>query len=122
MLKTNDTAPRIHHATVNTGDIQSFSLTESNFDPGIVLLARRMFNPTVMDYSLLMAEHPSGKLCFEVCAGRAKVSRNTVWRDEQGDINLSTLLLPESEDLRPDELMMLADMEQCVAIGLLEKE
>ena len=119
-MKTNDTAPRITHAMVNTGDMQSVSLTDSNFDPEVIAITRSMVTESVMDFRIVIVSEPGSKLIFDVLHGGSAVSRNTVLRDAEGNIDLTTLLLPASADLPLHEFQMLADLEQYAAIGLVE--
>jgi hypothetical protein len=119
-MKTNDTAPRITHVTVNTGDMQSVSLTESNFDPQVIAITRSMVTESVMDFRIVIVSEPGSKPIFDVLHGGSAVSRNTVRRDAEGNIDLTTLLLPASADFPLLEFQMLADLEQYAAIGLVE--
>jgi hypothetical protein len=86
-MKTNDTAPRITHAMVNTGDMQSVSLTDSNFDPEVIAITRSMVTESVMDFRIVIVSEPGSKLIFDVLHGGSAVSRNTVLRDAEGNID-----------------------------------
>lgn len=113
----NSGEPALVHKTTNTGDEQSFAICDENFNPGIVKRMREMLQKPLMGYRL---EVISDQWFYVVRDfDGARLTQNFLRRRDNGDIALDTTL-QLSDDMTPQEAYMLADLEQCAALMLVE--
>lgn len=114
--------PKLTHSTVNTGDVQSFALSEENFKPNAVEATRIMLRQPVLGYRLEAKRFGMDRryrfYVLRDSDGR-KLTEN--WVHYNGKhISLRTQLL--TSDMGDDEALMLADLEQCAALMLVKEE
>lgn len=106
------------HKTTNTGDIQSLAICPENFKPDIVKRMREMLQKPLMGYRLELISDEWFYVIRD--SDGARLSQNYV-RKRDGDIALDTTIL-SGDDMAPDEAYMLADLEQCAALMLVESQ
>jgi hypothetical protein len=112
--------PALTHTRTDTGDRQVFALAPENYDPRILATLDRSLPslPGPLGWSIVLDRPAREYQRFAVVAGQKPVSRNRVKAVVKW-VELTTSLLPGAARLAADELHMLADLEQCVAIVLL---
>jgi hypothetical protein len=108
--------------TLNTGDRRRFALVPENYDPGAVAQLRAALPkvPTLPEWEIARTEpHLTDAQAqeFWVSVRGEILSRNAVTRAGE-TVVLETALLAHSQKLSAEELAMLADLEQCMAIVL----
>lgn len=114
-MKTSSAqTPQIIHVTENTGDRQSFDLTDANFDPAALAKVPDLIHTEIGGFRLIVSRN--GDLEIKVLYHGRLLTCNRVVR--QGcDIVLSTRVVGIASG---EVMMMAADLEQCAAIALLE--
>ena len=111
----------ITHSTEQTGDVQSFSLCPENYSELAVQATLDMRHTPVFGYRLrpLDVKDPEDpRLEFYVLReDGTRLTFNTV-RQDGASVLLHTDILHPMPD---EEAMMMADLEQCAAIGMIKR-
>ena len=104
---------------MGTSDIQRFAISAENYDPQIVKRMREMLVMPYMGYRLEIEDVWVAILFFVVrYDDGTRLTENWVRRHDR-DGALDTTIL--TGDMAPEETYMLADLEQCAALMLLEQ-
>lgn len=114
--------PALIHETTNTRDVQSLAICDENFKPEILHRMREMFDRPLAGYRLEVVRlYPFKKLQFWVIrdSDGARLTENSIQR-HGSNIHLDTTIL--AGDILPEEALMLADLEQCAALMLVEEK
>lgn len=116
-MKTHTHGPQIIHRTVESGDVQSFDLSASNFNADALMVIPQMTNRAIHDFRLRVEPRPN-ILRFWVVWHGVEITQNEVRIDGE-NVRLDTHVVSAA----PREIMsMAADLEQCAAIALLNIE
>lgn len=118
MARTLKRPPRLGEPdlihTTNSGRRQTVALVPENFKPKILDVIEKSL-PRIPGMAWTVVPHGTGFTVLGATGDR--ISENLV-RPVRESIELETTLLAGAEGLTRDELIMLADLEQCVAIVL----
>lgn len=126
------------HVTLNTNDKQRFALVDENYSPQALSQLRESLPrvPGFPQWEIARTEPKAAALADESNGARPPyaesgefwvsvrgeiVSRNRAQRVGE-NLVLETALLATSRKLSPEEASILADLEQCMAIVLLESQ
>ena len=108
--------PRLVHAAENTDDVKIIALTPHNYRPDAVRRAARMERDPFGGYKIGIILHDQAGVIFAIERRTATLTVNRAhYNHKCSELTLKTklVLLPE------EEAAMMADLEQCAAIGLL---
>ncbi len=115
----------LRHSTEQTGDVQTFAVCRENYDPAVIAATVRMEHEPIIGYRLKVLGRESCDL-HGCCAVRFLVCREdgTPLTDNQCSRQGHLLSLHTSVlyPMPPDEAIMMADLEQCAALGLLGED
>jgi hypothetical protein len=109
------TSPRLVYATQDTGDVQVFGITAENYQPAAVRRAARMDKQPFGGFTIEIINRDQTGVVFTI-----KQDRNTLTMSRANyDPQRKQLTLVTKLMTAPEEAVILADLEQCAAIGLL---
>jgi hypothetical protein len=108
--------PRLVHAAENTDDVKILALTPHNYRPDAVRRAARMERDPFGGYKIEIILHDQAGVIFAIERRTATLTVNRAhYNHKCSELTLKTklVLLPE------EQAAMMANLEQCAAIGLL---
>jgi len=109
------TSPRLVYATQDTGDVQVFGLTAENYRPDAVRRAALIDKQPFGGFTIEIIHRDQTGVVFTIKQDRNTLAMSRANYDPQRkQLTLLTKLMTA-----PEEAVMLADLEQCAAIGLL---
>lgn len=113
------------HSTEQTGDVQTFAVCQANYDSGLIKRMREMLSKPLMGYRIGNVSRDEDRICFSVLREvsflpprEVELTRNSVFRQGQSIMLHTSIVYP----MPPNEAQMMADLEQCAALMLVEVE
>lgn len=116
----NTGEPALRHSTEQTGDVQTFAIAPENYNPAALDAMRDMTKHPVMGYLLEVLSEYEASVRFIVRRSadqEALTDNRAAWRGIANELALHTTILAP---MPQNEAALMADLEQCAALMLLQ--